>query len=196
MNGSVFEYPEKRLQRRHGPQGYLRHESFRPWLRDEFTFQCVYCLNRESWGQVTGDFEVDHFLPQSIHPDKKLNYENLVYACRRCNGAKGNGIIADPFYSLHTESIRCQNGEVTGKSLEAQRTIRVLDLNSPNMIRWRLLFAQIVDLALEHDESLLEMLTGLPANLTDLRRMKPPHNSRPEGVADSWFSRRVKSHDS
>lgn len=33
--------------RRRGPRGYRRHESYRDWLRDEFSFRCVYCLNRE-----------------------------------------------------------------------------------------------------------------------------------------------------
>ncbi len=43
----IFDYPEPRLERIHGPAGYSTYESFRPWLRDEFTFRCVYCLKRE-----------------------------------------------------------------------------------------------------------------------------------------------------
>ncbi len=64
----IFDYPESRAKRIHGPSGYSSYESFRPWLRDEFTFRCVYCLKRETWGQVTGEFELEHFEPQSLAP--------------------------------------------------------------------------------------------------------------------------------
>ena len=51
-----FNYPETPHTRRHGPQGYAGYDSFRPWLRDEFSFCCVYCLVREQWGRVSGEF--------------------------------------------------------------------------------------------------------------------------------------------
>ena len=44
---SPFEYPSSPHRRRHGPLGYADYASFRPWLRDEFSFRCVYCLLRE-----------------------------------------------------------------------------------------------------------------------------------------------------
>jgi hypothetical protein len=34
-----FSYPTTPHVRRHGPQGYADYASFRPWLRDEFTFK-------------------------------------------------------------------------------------------------------------------------------------------------------------
>ena len=57
----IFDYPEPREARRHLPANYAAYESYRPWLRDEFDFRCVYCLKRETWGQVTSEFELDHF---------------------------------------------------------------------------------------------------------------------------------------
>ena len=48
---SAFRYPAVPHARRHGPRGYADAESYRPWLRDEFTFRCVYCLFREQWGR-------------------------------------------------------------------------------------------------------------------------------------------------
>ena len=90
----AFLYPEPRKSRRHGPV-YKNYESYRPWLRDEFMFRCIYCLKRETWGQASGEFELDHFKPQKFNPDKKLDYKNLVYSCQRCNSAKSsNKIIA------------------------------------------------------------------------------------------------------
>ena len=47
-----FMYPGQSHVRRHGPAGYADYKRYRPWLRDEFTFRCVYCLKRERWGLV------------------------------------------------------------------------------------------------------------------------------------------------
>ena len=40
----AFDYPALPHQRRHEPQGYKRAITYRPWLRDEFTFvaECFY----------------------------------------------------------------------------------------------------------------------------------------------------------
>ncbi len=43
----AFTYPPPVTERRHGPGGYVDYGSYRPWLRDEFVFRCVYCLNRD-----------------------------------------------------------------------------------------------------------------------------------------------------
>jgi len=44
---AVFHHPSAPAPRRHGPRGYLDYTSFKAWLRDEFTFRCVYCLTSE-----------------------------------------------------------------------------------------------------------------------------------------------------
>ena len=49
---TAFTYPSEPDVRRHGPQGYADAASYRPWLRDEFAFRCVYCLFREQWGKL------------------------------------------------------------------------------------------------------------------------------------------------
>jgi hypothetical protein len=59
----IFDYPNRLSHRRHAPSGYAKYESYRPWLRDEFIFRCVYCLKREQWGHVTSEFDIDHFQP-------------------------------------------------------------------------------------------------------------------------------------
>jgi hypothetical protein len=46
---TVFDYPSLPHARRHGPQGYADYKHYKPWLRDEFSFRCVYCLCRETW---------------------------------------------------------------------------------------------------------------------------------------------------
>src|SRR4051812_47962992 len=75
---------------RHSPQGYRQYNKYKPWLRDEFLFRCVYCLYRESWTDFGhAVFGVDHAKAKTFYPSEECEYENLLYACNRCNSAKG-----------------------------------------------------------------------------------------------------------
>jgi hypothetical protein len=61
----LFQYPNSPHLRRHGPFGYEDYISFKGWLRDEFTFRCVYCLERERWYPSGADaFGVEHVKPE------------------------------------------------------------------------------------------------------------------------------------
>ena len=186
----IFDYPDPRSERTHGPAGYSSYESFRPWLRDEFTFRCVYCLKRETWGQVTGEFELDHFEPQSLAPDRTLDYTNLVYSCRRCNSVKLDQPIDDPLTILSSGNVVVlPDGDLRSHSPDALRLIQQIDLNSPMLRRWRVMWMRIVDLAKERDTELHQQLTGFPDDLPDLGRLRPPSNSRPEGIEISWYAK-------
>lgn len=191
----IFDYPELRSERVHGPAGYVSYESYRPWLRDEFTFRCVYCLKRETWGQVTGEFELDHFQPQSLAPNVSLNYFNLVYACRRCNSVKLDQPVDDPLVYLSSESIVVLiDGEVSSELSQAKRLIKQLDLNSPKLKKWRVMWMRIAQLAKEQDANLCKQITGFPEDLPNLRRLRPPSNSRREGIDVSWYAKRERGH--
>lgn len=184
----IFAYPDSRDHRRHGPRGYAKYGGYRPWLRDEFAFRCAYCLIREQWGRITSEFDVDHFQPQSLRPDLVANYENLVYACRRCNSVKSDLATADPFFVMCRERIAIkEDGALLGLDTEATRLILTLDLNSPRLVEWRVTWIRIIDLARERDPSLYHRLAGFPADLPDLERLRPPGgNARHDGIAKSW----------
>lgn len=189
----IFDYPESRSSRVHGPSGYASYESFRPWLRDEFTFRCVYCLKREVWGQVTGEFELDHFQPQSLAPGLRLDYLNLVYACRRCNAVKLDERVEDPFPVFSPESVAIlPDGVIAAATPQATRLIRQLDLNAPRLCKWRVMWMRIVTLAKEQDADLYQRLTGFPDDLPNLGRLRPPQNSRPDGIENSWYAKRLR----
>jgi HNH endonuclease len=182
----IFDYPSHRNERRHGPSGYTSYHSFRPWLRDEFLFRCVYCLKREAWGQVTGDFELDHFRPQSLNADSRVDYLNLVYACRRCNSVKLDQSIDDPFQLLVAGNLAVLlDGQISSGQQDVRRLILQLDLNSPSMARWRVMWMRIVQLAGKKDPVLYRQLTGFPKDLPDLAKLRPPTNSRQKGVSES-----------
>ena len=92
-----FTYSPERYQRKHRPAGYQNYEHFKPWLRDEFSFRCVYCLEREVWyPNLHASFSVDHVEPQKDAPSRVCDYTNLVYSCTRCNSYKQRVRLIDP----------------------------------------------------------------------------------------------------
>src|SRR5437764_1423039 len=119
-----FDYPDAVHVRRHGPRGYTDYESYRPWLRDEFAFRCVYCLTREAWGPLIGVFALDHFVPVTIRPDWEREYDNLLYACVSCNLSKGRLQPPDPSVALLATTVSVtMDGLLLPKTLEAGRVI-------------------------------------------------------------------------
>ena len=142
---------------------------------------------------MTGEFELDHFEPQSVVPARSLDYSNLVYACRRCNLVKLDQQVEDPFVKLSRQSVALHpDGYVSSNQFETERLIRQLDLNSPTLVRWRVMWIRIVELAKERDSVLYRQLTGFPENLPNLSLLRPPSNSRPEGIDFSWNAKRQR----
>ncbi len=189
----IFNYPDRQKRRRHGPAGYAQYESYRPWLRDEFDFRCVYCLKRETWGQVTSEFELDHFEPQSLNPSLGLNYQNLGYACRRCNAVKRDQKVADPFKYLRASLVSSlPDGTIRASDRDTQRLIRQLDLNSPRLKTWRIMWMRIAALAKDRDAGLYFRLVGFPEDLPDLRKLRPPRNAHKDSLQNCWFARRQR----
>src|SRR5437764_9736257 len=86
---AVFAYPGTPHLRRNGPRGYVDDEHYKPWLRDEFSFRCLYCRCREVWFP-DGDrsFSVEHILPTSLATAGLTDYDSLVYACCQCNAVR------------------------------------------------------------------------------------------------------------
>jgi hypothetical protein len=187
-----FEFPAAPHVRRHGPRGYASAEKFRPWLRDEFEFRCVYCLTREAWMNRMGTFAIDHFLPASLAPDKTLDYDNLLYTCISCNLAKGAQLTADPTRVLLASAVTMiDSGRFESEVPGVRAIIAKLGLNDPQSIEFRRLWVGILRLARDYEPSLFKQLSGWPDDLPDLARLRPPGgNSRPAGIAASCLSRR------
>lgn len=75
---------------RSDPPHKSRYKQYKPYLKEDFCGRCAYCnLLDES---ITTSFEVDHFIPRDAFKNDRLDldtdYKNLVYACKKCNGAK------------------------------------------------------------------------------------------------------------
>lgn len=184
----VFEYPHLRHERRHGPIGYIDYRSFKPWLRDDFMFRCIYCLWRETWcADAEGAFSVDHVRPCVSHPELECDYDNLAYACCRCNAIKQDSSLpSGPFadgWSRHLSS--APDGMVRGTSVAGQRIVEICRLNRPALVEARRrMFAVLKELAASGTQTakaLLRELLSFPSNLPVLSNLNPPGgNARPE----------------
>lgn len=71
---------------------YKDYNSYKKYLREDFKHRCAYCNLLDT--QITTPYEVDHFVPMDAFekdwPELETTYANLVYACKKCNGAKSN----------------------------------------------------------------------------------------------------------
>ncbi len=189
-----FVYPPTPHVRRHGPQGYAAYLRYQPWLRDEFTFRCVYCLRREQWGRVAGEWQIDHFLPVAHRPDLELHYDNLLWVCPSCNVLKGARTLPDPCQVLTADTVTVdEDGTIRGHTREARRLIRILGLDERPATEYRLLWNSIITLARRFAPDLLERIMGFPNDLPNLRSLKPPGgNTRPAGIEESWHAQRQR----
>lgn len=187
-----FDYPTLALVRRHEPRGYTRAAGYRPWLRDEFAFRCVFCLLRETW--FPGGLEVEHFEPIGRVPERALDYGNLLYACRTCNAKKGVRPVPDPAAVLVRGEVTVEDdGLLIGHTPRARELILVLGLNARRQREYRRVMTDVVQLARDHDAELYRRLMGYPDDLPDLSGLRPPGgNGKPEGVAESHAARRKR----
>ncbi len=197
-----FAYPTAPVSRRHGPSGYKDYTTYKPFLRDEFVFRCVYCLERETWYPSRhAAFAVEHFEPKSVRPDLVLNYENLYYACSRCNSVKWTRRAPlDPCCVALDDHLRVRDdGEIEGLTLQGQEMIALFDLADAPAVEFRRHVLRVLQAKREAPNSpavqeLFKRWFGYPDDLPDLEGMRPDGgNSRPEGVKTSHHARRLRN---
>jgi hypothetical protein len=190
-----FAYPQAPHARRHGPQGFKDYENYRPWLRDEFSFLCVYCLTRERWGKGKYGFQVDHLKPQSKSSAGLLAYDNLVYACATCNQIKADiEDIPDPCNTAYGQCLQIQDdGTIIPLNNQGRLLIKILRLDNYENTEFRRLILDILKLAESEKSPLYTCLLRFPDDLPDLARKKPPRNIRPQGIAESFLARRKRN---
>lgn len=188
----AYDYPTRPHRRKHGPRGYRAAAEFREFLRDEFLFRCVYCLEREQWGNHLGHFHIEHFVPVARRPDALLEYDNLLYSCQACNLLKSDRDVPDPLrvFTRRTVTV-ARTGVMRGKTSDARRLIELLQLNSASYRQRRRLMLAILKAIRKADSALHDELMGFPDDLPDLSALRPPGgNARPDGVRKSCFALR------
>lgn len=83
------------LKRRNPEKKFKNYRMYKPWLREDFKYACVYCTIHE--GEFGGfhSFHIEHFKPKSKFPELEMEYTNLLYACWKCNSFKGEDWPSD-----------------------------------------------------------------------------------------------------
>lgn len=188
-----YTYPPRQHRRRHGPAGYSTYESYRPWLEDEFSFRCIYCLNRKVWSP-TNIWAIDHLISQDEAPELECEYDNLVFACQFCNQQKLSNRVPDPCRVAYGECLRVESsGTVTALNRHGRKLVSVIRLNHPRFVAERLKTIKVLKVLAKHTPQLFQQMMGFPEELPDLETLKPPQgNRRPEGVLESYFARRAR----
>ena len=189
-----FEYPNHPHTRRHGPEGYKDHESYRDWLRDEFLFRCVYCLHREKWYGRPTTFHIDHLRPVVAYPQGKLEYVNMVYACSTCNNAKLDILgVPDPCVHAFGESLKINDdGFIEAINGTGESLIKKLKLNNPSNLKYRFRWIRVLKALIEQDPNLFRETMAFPDELPDLRNKSAPKNCKPDGIERCWFALRER----
>ena len=197
-----FAYPTTFHFPTHGPAGYSDYRAYKPWLRDDFAFRCVYCLTRERWDASPSghaSFGADHVEAQSTAPTLITNYRNLVYACNSCNSAKRNRRLGiDPRTDAMARLLGVDaEGIVHALAPQAELMIEVFDLNEPGRISLRLEKLAILRSKQSHPDDanidhLFRRAFGYPDDLPDLSALRPPGGNAVTGSELlSHYARRV-----
>ena len=193
-----FAYHKEPQRRRHGPAGYQEYGEYKPWLRDEFTFRCVYCLERETWyPDRAASFSADHFEPKVLYPDRKTDYANLVYACTRCNSIK-RALIAllDPTVVALGDHLRvAEDGSITALSPEGLEMIDLFHLDKRPAVEVREEYLLLLRAKREQPDNptihaLFIRKFGYPTDLPELRRRRPPEGNSMAGSEENCYKAR------
>ena len=180
----IFDFPKQPIKRKHGPAGYANYGAYKPWLRDDFTFRCGYCLHRETWSKDGWrDFVLDHFLPQTDRDDLICDYDNLYYVCHACNAHKSDRRLpVEPTKQAYGSFIQFKaNGEVAALNPTGEKLIKVLQLDDATRTDFR---SKLIDLWERASQETRMKWFGFPNDLPNLTRLRPPDgNSKPEGLA-------------
>jgi HNH endonuclease len=197
----LFIYPDRPHVRKHGPAGYTTYPTYKPWLRDEFHFRCVYCLERERWyPSGNAAFGVEHIRSKGDPKYHNLicDYENLLYACNRCNSAKRERMLLDPCVVALADHVRLEaDGSLRPLTTEGNRLINLLGLNAPGpqTVRRRYLRALSLYQSQPDDPEVRALYLdyfGYPDDLPDLAVLRPESNLRPEGLNETYFRQRAE----
>lgn len=132
------------------PPGYIPRQ-LRREVAERALFICEYCQAQQALLPET--FEIDHIMPRSEGGATSL--DNLCLACPVCNSAKREQTTGrDPLTNRRVRLFHPRKqhwddhfawsddfGEIVGRSPTGRATVVALDMNRPQTVRLRRLFA-------------------------------------------------------
>ncbi|MDA8427667.1 MAG: HNH endonuclease [Geobacteraceae bacterium] len=134
----------RKVPQRTCKKSYSTYRPYKRYLRDDFNKRCGYCDADDFYSGGVRSYQIDHFAPKILFPEKETEYANLVYSCFYCNNGKsdtwlattstisvvnGEGFI-DPClkeYDDHLE--RMQDGRISAKTTVGEFMIKEMNLN-------------------------------------------------------------------
>lgn len=136
--------------------------------------KCAYC--ELALGKGATYLEVEHFYAKQHHPGRVLDWDNLLPACRRCNGCKGawdvnlpGQMIVDPVLAAPQQHIRLNDAYMpVGRTPDGENTIIEIELN--NIDRLGVLRYRIGEKFKQKLEEILEAYTTLPSTASPRQR--------------------------
>jgi hypothetical protein len=142
-----FVYPKSPHTRALKPKPFRRYQTYKRYLRLEFTGKCVYCQMPSSMREYAV-FGVDHYRPQTYFPELATTYSNLYYCCNACNSAKGpywpssaalekTHFIPNPCDHTMFAHLRFRGAVVEARTSAGQVALETLDLNDPATLQFR-----------------------------------------------------------
>jgi hypothetical protein len=188
-----YEYPGEPHRRKHGPEGFSNYARYRPWLRDEFAFRCVFCLTRERWVDLRRPLQIDHFEPKALRPERENDYENLLLLCAACNSLKSTSHVPDPCEVALSSCLKIHDdGSIVALNEYGERLILELALDDPEFTAWRRQLLTMLKVRAEVRSEEYARWMSFPDSLPDLSRLRPRRNRRPEGVESCWYALRAR----
>ncbi len=102
-------------------------------LKKDFGGRCAYCnLHFQS---ITTPFEIDHFIPQKEIKDRRpelmAEYSNLIFACKKCNIAKGSQFSGDLSLEKPTNELFYDPAAVDYNTIFYRNELGLIDSDDP-----------------------------------------------------------------
>ena len=139
------------------PPHFLSYGDYKPYLEKDFGERCAYCNLHSK--RITTPFEVDHFIPRKafkgVRPSLDTDYNNLVYACKKCNVAKSGKFEGDLTEVSPTNTLFYDPVLVDYNSIFYRNELGAIDSDDPkgkSMIKMLKLYRPIHILAWLCDE--------------------------------------------
>jgi len=139
-----------KVRRNRPSEIFVDYRRYKPYLRRDFEYQCIFCTIHEvEWGGYL-HFHVEHYRPKSRFPHLINDYDNLLYSCDVCNRYKGDdwpsdnpvsdgcGYLDPCEYDFDEHFSYLPDGTVCGLSPVANYMIERLHLNRNQIVRVRL----------------------------------------------------------
>ncbi len=171
-----FLYPKKRHVRTQAPPHYSNYRRYKPYLRAEFAYKCVYCRTPDGIKGID-NFGADHYRPSSLFPQDLANYANLFYACNTCNRRKRDfwpsrrqlelGIyVPNPCDFRMFEHLRFEGPWVRSRTPAGAYSVDLMMLNESEAVGFR----EVVNAAIAEIETVLRR--QLKTRTALLRKLK------------------------